>query len=108
MDKYLFLLIILICLSEAIAMTCVKKYHNGDGRCYIYFAIIMYAIVCFLLNQSLNFSDTIGMTNVIWSGISVMLVTLVGVIVFHEELHFHDVIAASLITVGMLILKFTK
>ncbi len=107
-NNYLLLLIILICISEAIAMSCVKKYHNGDGAGYIYLAMLMYAGVCLLLNQSLKFSNTIGMTNVLWSGLSVMLVTLVGVLVFHEKLHFHDIIAAVLITAGMLILKFTQ
>jgi len=47
------------------------------------------------------------MTNAIWSALSVMATTFVGVLMFKEMLHIHDYIAIALIGSGVLILKFT-
>jgi multidrug transporter EmrE-like cation transporter len=47
------------------------------------------------------------MTNALWSGLSVMATTTVGVLYFKESLHFHDFIAIAMIGGGVMILKFT-
>lgn len=105
--KNLLILIVLICVTETAAISCVKKFHNGDGVWFFPLAVALYAVVCYLLHRSF-YLNTMGITNVIWSGLSVMLVILVGVLVFHEKIHTHDLITAALITAGMMIIRFTK
>lgn len=101
------ILIALICITETMAISCVKKYHNGDGSIFFIFAILLYSGVCFLLNKSFHL-NTMGITNVLWSGMSVMFVIIAGVLLFHEKIHTHDVVAAALITTGMLMIRYTK
>lgn len=107
MNNLIYLIIFFICCAETLAISFVKKYHNGDGAYYFPLAVCMYALVCFLLNKSFSFSG-MGLTNVMWSGISVMAVTLTGVLWFHEKLHLHDILASAMITGGLLILKYTS
>jgi len=48
------------------------------------------------------------MTNALWSGLSVMATTTVGVLYFKEKLHLHDVIAIGMFGGGVMILKCTE
>lgn len=101
-------IILLIVLCETTAMSCVKKYHGGDGSFYFIIAILFYALVCILLSHSLDYKNSIGMVNVAWSGLSVLAVALTGVLAFKETVHKHDIFAGLLITAGMLIFKYTN
>jgi multidrug transporter EmrE-like cation transporter len=48
-----------------------------------------------------------AMTNAIWSGLSVLATTVVGILLFKETLHLHDFLAIALIGGGVMILKST-
>ena len=105
-DK-LILFVILIVIFETMAISCVKEYHINGHKAYFIAAVFMYAIVCYFLHQSFYYSG-MGITNVIWSGLSVFIVPLAGVLFFREEIHIHDIIAGVMITIGIVILRFTK
>lgn len=105
-DK-LIIFIILIVIFETMAISCVKEYHINGNLKYFVLAILLYTIVCYLLHQSFYYSS-MGITNVIWSGLSVFLVTLAGILFFREKVHSHDVFAGILITAGILIFRFTE
>ena len=105
-DKLIFF-IILIVTFETMAISCVKEYHNNHKTRYFILAIFLYSIVCYLLHQSFYYS-TMGITNIIWSGLSVFLVTLAGVFFFREKIHLHDLLAGLLITTGIVILRMTE
>jgi multidrug transporter EmrE-like cation transporter len=47
------------------------------------------------------------MTNALWSGMSVLATTVVGVMMFKEVLHLHDFFAIAMIGGGVMILKVT-
>ena len=49
----------------------------------------------------------LAFTNALWSGLSVMATTTVGVLYFKEALHVHDFLAIGMIGAGVMILKFT-
>ena len=59
-----------------------------------------------MLCQTYHYSG-LAMTNALWSGLSVMATTLVGVLMFKEVLHIHDYIAVAMIGGGVMILKVT-
>lgn len=99
--------IILIVIFETMAISCVKEYHLSNQMGYFMLAIFLYSIVCYLLHQSFYYSS-MGLTNVIWSGLSVFLVTLAGVFFFREKIHLHDIFAGLLITSGIVILRMTE
>jgi multidrug transporter EmrE-like cation transporter len=99
-------IIILIVLCETLAISCVKEFHATKQVEYFLYAIIGYSLVCCLLYKSF---DNIGMamTNVIWSGLSILLVTIIGVLYFKEVIHTHDIFAGLLISAGVMIIKMT-
>lgn len=108
MFDYLLLIIILIVIFETTAIMCVKKYHNENCIEFFFLAILLYAVVCYLLHYSLYYNNSVGINNVLWSGLSIFIVTLSGVLFFKEKLHLHDIIAGSLITAGIVIFKITE
>jgi multidrug transporter EmrE-like cation transporter len=69
--------------------------------------MLFYAGVGFMLCQTYQYTG-IAMTNALWSSLSVMATTIVGVMLFKEVLHVHDYIAIAMIGGGVMILKFTR
>jgi multidrug transporter EmrE-like cation transporter len=100
------IIVLAIVLCESVAMSCVKNYNITHSSNYIVFAILAYAAVCFFLNKSLNYNG-IAKVNVLWSGLSVLASTLLGVLYFKEVLHGHDYLAMAMIAAGVMILKTT-
>ena len=96
--------VILIVLLETLAMSCFKKSLN-DSRFFLA-GILFYTGVGFMLCQTYHYSG-LAMTNAMWSGLSVVATTFVGVLMFKEVLHFHDYLAIAMIGAGVMILKFT-
>ena len=103
----LLLFILLIAICETTAMSCVKQFHISNDISYFILAIFMYSLVCFFLNKSYYYTG-MGMTNVIWSGLSILMVTLAGILFFKEKLYGHDLLAGSLIATGIMIINVTK
>ena len=97
--------ILLIVLFETIAMSCFKKSNEFIG--FFYGGIFFYAVVGYLLCQTFKLKG-IGITNAVWSALSVLATSFVGVFIFKEVLHIHDYIAIGLIASGVVILKLTQ
>lgn len=96
--------VLLIVLLETMAMSCFKK--SLDDSRFFLAGILFYTGVGFMLCQTYNYTG-LAMTNALWSALSVMATTFVGVLMFKETLHVHDYFAVGLIGVGVMILKFT-
>ena len=90
---------------ETCAMSCFKK-SLEDWR-YFLLGVLFYIGVGGLLVQTFKLSG-LAFTNALWSGISVMATTTVGVLYFKEKLHLHDFIAVAMIGGGVMILKITE
>ena len=86
-------------------MTCFKNSLN-DWRWFL-LGVLLYVGVGLVLVQTFKLTG-LAFTNALWSGLSVMATTTVGVIYFKEVLHFHDFIAIAMIGGGVMILKFTN
>ena len=95
----------MIVIFETFAMTCFKKSNEFMG--FFYGGIFFYAIVGYLLCQTFKLKG-LGITNALWSAMSVLATTFVGVVIFKEVLHVHDYIAVALIASGVVILKITR
>jgi multidrug transporter EmrE-like cation transporter len=89
---------------ETTAMSCFKK-SLEDWRWFI-LGVLFYVGVGGLLVQTFKLTG-LAMTNALWSGLSVMATTTVGVLFFKEALHVHDFIAIAMIGGGVMILKIT-
>lgn len=106
MQNVVLVLIVLIVLFETFAISCVKSYHETQCIKYFIYAVVSYVGVCYLLHRSFFYTG-VALTNILWSGLSVMATTLVGITLFKEKFHFHDIIAAILIAAGVMIIRIT-
>jgi small multidrug resistance pump len=97
--------VLLIVLLETSAMSCFKK--SVDSNAFFALGVLFYAVVGYLLRSTMNASG-MAMTNALWSGLSVLATTLVGILLFKEMLHIHDYFAILLIVSGVMILKVTE
>ena len=85
-------------------MSCFKR--SIDNSAFFAVGVLFYAAVGYLLRLTMNTSG-MAMTNALWSGMSVMATTTVGIMLFKESIHFHDLFAIALIVSGVMILKVT-
>ena len=97
--------ILIIVAFETSAMTCFKN-SVQDWR-WFFLGVLFYVGVGLMLVQTFKMSG-MAMTNALWSGLSVMATTSVGVLYFKERLHWHDYIAVAMIGGGVMILKGTE
>jgi multidrug transporter EmrE-like cation transporter len=102
--SWLIIYVLIIVGLETCAMSCFKS-SITDWR-YFILGVLFYVGVGGMLVQTLKLTG-LAMTNALWSGLSVMATTTVGVFYFKEVLHFHDFIAIAMIGGGVMILKFT-
>lgn len=97
--------VLLIVVLETLAMSCFKR--SIDNSAFFAVGVLFYAAVGYLLRLTMNTSG-MAMTNALWSGMSVMATTTVGIMLFKESIHFHDLFAIALIVSGVMILKVTE
>jgi multidrug transporter EmrE-like cation transporter len=97
--------VLLIVLLETLAMSCFKR--SIDNSAFFAVGVLFYAVVGYLLRFTMN-NTGMAMTNALWSGLSVMATTTVGILLFKEVMHVHDFIAIALIVSGVMILKVTE
>jgi small multidrug resistance pump len=96
--------VLLIVMLETLAMSCFKR--SIDNSAFFAVGVLFYAAVGYLLRFTMN-NTGMAMTNALWSGMSVMATTTVGILLFKESIHFHDLLAIALIVSGVMILKVT-
>ena len=96
--------VLLIVMMETMAMTCFKK--STDHTAWFAVGVLFYAAVGYLLRLTFSMKG-MAITNALWSAISVVATTTVGVLLFKETLHLHDFLAIALIAGGVVILKVT-
>lgn len=97
--------VLLIVMLETLAMSCFKR--SLDNNAFFALGVLFYAAVGYLLRTTMNGSG-MAMTNALWSGLSVMATTIVGILLFKETIHLHDLGAIALIVSGVMILKVTE
>ena len=93
-------LIFLITLSEAIAQYCIRCARNKlctKKKCIALFigGMVAYCVVGVLLYKVYSF-ENLGVTNLVWSCMSIIVAFIVGKFFFTEKIKKHDVIAISL------------
>jgi multidrug transporter EmrE-like cation transporter len=98
------LYILIIVGMETCALSCFK-HSIGDWRWFV-LGILLYVGVGLILVQTFKLTG-LAFTNALWSGLSIMATTTVGVLYFKEVLHIHDYFAIAMIGAGVMILKFT-
>jgi multidrug transporter EmrE-like cation transporter len=103
--NYLIIFYVLIIVAlETCAMSCFK--HTITDWRYFLLGVLFYIGVGLVLVRTFKLTG-IAFTNALWSGLSVMATTTVGVLFFKEVIHLHDYMAIAMIGGGVMILKYT-
>jgi multidrug transporter EmrE-like cation transporter len=97
----LLLLVLAISISECLGQSCLKKYHKAPEKTHLYIAgVLFYTIVCALLVMSYKYKG-MGLINIIWSGISVLLILSTSILFFNENITRMDIIGVAMIISGI-------
>lgn len=105
--KYtLLFIILLISISECIGQSCLKKLFENPSKTHLYLvAVVFYSIVCYLLFLSYKYKG-MGIVNVLWSGLSVLVIVSTGVIYFNEKITNLDKLGILLILIGIACISY--
>ncbi len=94
-------LILLIAIAECIGQSCLRSFYNNPSRTdLVLLGVFFYSIVCALLVISYRYKG-MGLVNVMWSGLSVLVIVSTGMIFFNEKITRLDWLGISLIIAGM-------
>ncbi|MCO5230289.1 MAG: multidrug efflux SMR transporter [Chitinophagales bacterium] len=106
MHPYLSLLIAI--LLETAATSLLKASEQYTRPLPTVLSILGYIATFYFLSVSLK-TIPVGIAYAIWSGIGIILITLIGFIVFHQKIDFPAIIGISLILAGVIVINlFSK
>ncbi len=94
-------LIFFVVLSESIAQYNIKESLEKQSNIRFIFAIFAYVFVCLFLRQIYNNKGSIGITNVIWSILSIVSILIVGIVFFHEKVNNWDLLGIFFAIMGL-------
>ena len=98
--KIILSIVLFIVFFEAIAQACLKKSKIEKNNGYMCISVIAYFIICLLLIYSYEY-NTMGKINLLWSCFSIITILITGTILYHEKIHWYDIIGLLLIFSGM-------
>jgi len=102
----LLIIILLISFCELLGQSCLKYLHNNGNKPQFYiFAILFYSLVCYLLLQSYKYKG-MGIINVIWSGLSILVILSSSIAFFGEKITTIDKIGIIFVIVGIFLILF--
>jgi spermidine export protein MdtJ len=94
------MLILLIVIFESIGQYHIKKSKISNSLLFLLIGIFSYSIVCLLLKKCYDFNG-MGITNFVWSVLSIVSVLMVGVLAFDEKITKIDIIGIILSISGL-------
>lgn len=106
MNQWLFLSLAIV--SEVVATSALKASHGFTQLWPSLVVIAGYALAFFFLSLTLR-TMPVGVAYAIWSGVGIVLVTLIAWFVFKQSLDIPAIIGLTLIVAGVVILQvFSK
>lgn len=102
---YLFLVLTII--SESAAVISMKLSEGFTNRVAAGVAILTYLLSFIFLTLALKYMP-VGLANALWAGASTVLVAILGIFIFKEQLTAVQLIFLFLIVVGLIGLNMTK
>ena len=104
---HLVIIIAAIVISETLAQYYIKQYHEIPSKYYYMMGIGFYTLVVYFLNKSYDYT-TMGMAQVLWSGLSCISILAVGRLFFGEKVDANEWIGMTLILLGVIITQLKK
>lgn len=93
-------LISLVVITESTAQYHIKKSKTTKNLLYLLVSVVCYMVICGLLYKCYDYHE-MGMTNLIWSILSILSIMIIGHIAFHEQLNKYDLFGIFLCIAGL-------
>lgn len=97
-----------LCIAIVLEVVATSALKASDGFTRLWPSVVVvvgYAAAFYLLALTLR-SMPVGVVYAVWSGVGVVLITLVGWLVFKQELDFPALLGIGLIASGVIVLNF--
>ena len=101
--KWIYLIIAII--TEVIATSALKESEGFTNAIPSLIVIIGYSMTFYFMSLTLR-EMSVGITYAIWSGMGILLITLIGYFRYNQMLDAPAVLGMSLIALGIIILRF--
>jgi small multidrug resistance pump len=102
---YIFLLLTII--SETVAIIFMKFSKGFAYKIEAAIAVSAYILSFVFLTYALKYMP-VAIANAVWAGASTVLVAILGVLIFKEQLTVSQLVFLSLIVIGLVGLNFSK
>ena len=106
MDHHNILMLIILVLVEATAMSTIEYGANNGSNIYI-FGILLYLLVGYILYRILIDSG-LAMTNAKWNVLSIILVTSIGILYFKEQLSITEKFGLGFAILSIFLMEYDK
>ncbi len=94
------MLILLIVIFESVGQYHIKKSKINNSMIFLIIGFLSYGVVCILLKKCYDFNG-MGITNFVWSVLSIVSVLMIGVLAFNEKITKTDIIGIFLSIIGL-------
>lgn len=103
-----YVLLFFAIIAEVIATSALKASQGFSLLIPSIITVIGYMVAFFLLSLTLK-SIPVGIAYAIWSGAGIILISIVGWVVFKQQLDFAAILGLTLMIIGILIIQvFSK
>lgn len=85
--------------TESCAQYFLKKCKTTQRWHFFLIAVFFYALVCLGLYNMYDYKD-MGVVNLMWSCLSIISIIMIGVIFFHEEINWFDIMGIVFVFIG--------
>ena len=99
-----YLLLALAIVSELIG-TSLLKYTDGFTKMYPTVATLLAYVVSFYCLSIVVKALAVNVVYAIWSGVGIVLVTLISVFVFHNSINYPTILGTGLIVIGVILVN---
>ena len=101
--KWIYLIIAII--TEVIATSALKESQGFSKLLPSVIVIIGYSLTFYFMSLTLK-EMSVGITYAIWSGMGILLISLIGYVRYNQVLDSAAIFGMSFIVVGVIILRF--
>lgn len=100
-------LVIFISILEICGQTCIRKFRENGNKQFIILGIALYLAVVLLLFHSYRYHG-MGIVNLLWSCLSIIMAVVVGHFIFNEEVNHYMAMAIVLAFAAILFANMSQ
>lgn len=96
---YLVMFVLVIVIVENMAQFCLKEYQKCNALYWYLMGVVLYGAIAFLLVLSFKY-EKMAIVNIMWGGLSALILTLVAYYFYGEELSKLQILGIVIILIG--------